>query len=74
MSQLLQRSDGVEFWQCAVCGRVRRILARDIDTIFLVPPEFCSARCMREYSRPSRRMERALDEQMTLLRLPEAAA
>jgi len=73
MSQLLQVINGVEFWECLNCGRVRRILPREVNTIFIVPPEFCSLRCRREFMKSERRGEYEQRDQMRLLQMPEAS-
>jgi hypothetical protein len=70
MSQLLQSIGGVEFWKCLNCDRVRRITGRNINTIFIVPPQFCSVKCMHEYRRFGPRNQA---DQMTLVELPDAA-
>ena len=73
MSQLLQSVGGVEFWECLNCGRVRRISERNLNTIFMVPPEFCSVRCMNEYMHVGSIGRRNALDQMTLLEFPDAA-
>lgn len=65
MSQLVQVRGGVEFWRCLNCGSIRRIFPSGISTIFLVPPEFCSAKCQREYMRSEKRLEFELRGQMS---------
>jgi|GEM_PF-2693983 hypothetical protein len=73
MGQLLQVRGGVEFWECLNCGNVRRILPEKVATIFLVPPEFCSARCRRDYMNSDRSRERSLQDQMTFAEIVDYA-
>ena len=73
MSQLLQSAGGVEFWECLNCVRVRRITERNFNTIFMVPPEFCSVRCMNEYMHVGSSSRRNALDQLTLQELPDAA-
>ena len=73
MGQLLQVRGGVEFWQCMDCGRVRRILPGDVASIFVVPPEFCSSRCMRHYMNSERRKESELSDQMSFGEIADCA-
>lgn len=73
MSQLLQIRSGVEFWQCLNCGCIRRILPGEIASVFVVPPEFCSARCRRIYMNSERRRECELPDQMSFGEMSDCA-